>query len=291
MELIKDLYEDAAALFENITLPESELNEEIEDAVYRRWRLYAPVLEDTDEWESWFQEVCSENWPIAIALMNSAALIENPLHTMGLTTVTEGTDDLTDTLKVDRTREAADATSGYDNSTSESESSSTDTPGVVTTVTDQLGQTNTTTDTPGVTTTVKHSDTPQSAVTNLTDGYLSGVDQTSQSGFNTSAVVGSGTNTTTTTPTGSDTTEGSAEGSTARNYLDASSHNSTESEEHSGGTGREYGSTVTQTGFSGNQAQLLLEYRKTLSNIRRQVANLFHEAFLLVYLPFDESEE
>lgn len=247
MSLLKDYYATPTALFTGITLPTSDYNTDIESAIYGRWRLNELCMDDLTEWRIWFQFLCDERWPIAVKLMESAALIQDPIKTMNLSTGTTGSSSLTDTLRIDREGESADATSGYNNEESES------------------GSNSSSTDTPGVVSTVKTSDTPQSAVNPITNGYLSGVTETSQSGSDTSSA------------------ESSATGSNNRNYLDASSHNHNDSEQHSGGNSTEYGSTVTQEGFSGNQAQLLLEYRKTLTNIRRQVADLFSDAFSLIY--------
>ena len=263
MTILKDAYGTAASLFSGITLPESDYTTEIERLVYERWRLNELTDDDLDEWHRWFTEVTLENWDIADKLLTSASLITDPLKSFSTTTTTEGSDTLTDTLKIERDRESADATSGYNNTNTSGSSDGSQT----------AGQGSSTTTTPGKVTTYKESDTPQSSTTNINNGYLSKITQTSESGSEVNA----------TTTSGTDTQHSESESESKNNYLDASSHNANETEQHSGGTTKEDSHTTTASGYSVSQAELVMQYRETIRNIRRQVADLWSEAFVLVY--------
>lgn len=300
---LKEVYESSTALFTGITTPASDFTDEIKNLVYNRWRnndlINVDTTDDITEWREWFEFITLTAWDVADKLLTSAALITDPLKTFSRTSQTSGTNtgqtsttntgsgsttdsssssgsvtldkdttsstsgSLTDTLKVETDGESADATSGYNNTNAEG----------------STGQT------------VKESDTPQSAVANLTAGYLSKVTQT----------------------------EGTAESETASNYLDASSHNKSETVQHSGGQSTtETGSgtedstttdsrttsgtststdtrtiagtesfadshTTTESGYMVSQAELVKQYRETITNVRREVADLWHECFDLWY--------
>ena len=216
---LKEAYNSASALFTGITPPTSEYTEEIEQLVYSRWRnndlINVETEDDLTEWHEWFEFITLTAWDIADKLLTSADLITDPLKTYSRSSTSNGTNNgqtsstntgsgsttdssstsgtvtldkdttttgsgsLTDTLKVETDGESADATSGYNNSNTEGTTAQT----------------------------VKESDTPQSAVANLTAGYLSKVTQT----------------------------DGTSTGESASNYLDASSHNKSETVQHSGG--------------------------------------------------------
>ena len=264
--LLKDAYSTAASLFSGITLPASDYTEEIEHLVYERWRLNELVEEDLDEWHRFFEFVTLENWDVADKLLTSASLITDPLKSFSTTSTTEGSNNTTDTLKIQHDRESADATSGYNNSNATGSTDGTQT----------AGQDSSSTTTPARVTTVKESDTPQSSATNINNGYLSKISQTAESGTETSA----------TTTSGTDTQHAENASETKSNYLDASSHNASETEQHSGGTESEDSHTTTASGYQVSQAELVMQYRETIRNIKRQVADLWSDAFILFYDPW-----
>lgn len=260
---LKEAYNSASALFTGITPPTSEYTEEIEQLVYSRWRnndlVNVETEDDLAEWREWFEFITLTAWDVADKLLTSADLITDPLKTYSRTSTTSGTNtgttsetntgsgsetdsktgSVTDTLKIETDGESADATSGYNNSNLDN--------------------------------TTKESDTPQSAVSNLTDGYLSKVTK--------------------------------ADSENASNYLDASSHNKSETVQHSGGQSTTESGTVTtsdsrtrsgsesyadshtttESGYTVSQADLVKQYRETITNIRREVADLWHECFNLWY--------
>lgn len=265
MATLKEWYSTSNALFTAVPAPATDHADVIKSLIYKRWAPYDCCLEDQDAWESWFDYLIEENWDRAEKLLESADLITDPLKDFSRTQTTTGTITDNDTLKIEHDEERADARSGYNNTNSESstESDSSATAGISTTVQE----------TPGKITTVKVSDTPQSATTNLTDGYLSGVTQTSESG----------TASTVTTPTGSDTghEEGAAAGETRSNYLDAESMNATKTEQHSGSLEKVHNLTIKDEGYNQAQAELVLKYRDTLTAIKKEVAELFKDAFIL----------
>ena len=265
MKLI-EAYANATALFTGITLPEAEHTEQIKSLIFGRWAPYDLCMDDKDEWHAWFQYLCTQNWTLADRILASADLIEDPLKTFHKQTVTDGEVQTTDTLKIEDDVEGASATSGYNNTNSKTtdEANGTQTAGIHTT----------TVENPGKTTTTKVSDTPQSAVSNLTSGYLSNVTQVSEAG----------SNTTTVTPTGTDSNHAESEtnGESRSNYLDANSNNSHKTSQHSGGVKTEDDTTVTEDGFNGNLSELLKTYRETLENMNRKVADMWNEAFVLV---------
>ena len=253
MATLKETYSNSTALFTACPPPASPNLATIESLIWGRWAPYELCIEDKDTWEEWFKYLIVENWGRAEALFQSADLIDEPLKSFWRSTDTTGTITDTDTIRIQNNSEEAHATSGYNNSNNEA----TSTPGVVTTVNES----------PGKTTITKTSDTPQSAVTNLTDGYLSNVSRTDESG----------SSSTTTTPSGSD----SSEAETRSNYLDATSMNREDVSQHSGSIEKSHNLNVSEEGSNVSQAELVLKYRETLANIRREVADLFKDAFVL----------
>lgn len=253
MATLKETYSNATALFTACPPPATPNISTIESLIWGRWAPYELCIDDQDAWEEWFKYLIVENWGRAEALFKSAELIDEPLKSFWKSTDTTGTITDTDTIRIENNREEAHATSGYNNSNNEASS----TPGVVTTEAV----------TPGKITVTKTSDTPQSAVSNLTDGYMSGVQRTEESGSESR----------TTTPTGHD--ESQAE--TRSNYLDATSSNSSDTSQHSGSIEKSHNLNVSEEGSNVSQAELVLKYRETLANIRREVADLFKDAFVL----------
>lgn len=228
---LKDAYASATALFTGITLPASEYNEEIKSLVYARWKYNLLCLEDKTLWHEYFKFKTNEVWDMAVKLMKSAGLITDPLRDYYKKTDRDGSNDKTDSLQIITDRESADATSGYNN-------------------TDTIGSGSS-----GELT--KNSDTPQSRVSNLTDGYLSSVSKTEG--------------------------ESSSTGETGSNYLDASSHNSKDTVQHSGGDSTEYEEHITEQGYNETQAELVLKYREAIANVKDQVTALWAECFDLFY--------
>lgn len=237
MAKLKEWYNNSTALFTACPAPATDHAADIKSLIYNRWRPYECSIEDQDDWEAWFKYLIEENWARAEQLYSSIDMIEDPTKNFSKTVTTTGT--ITDT------EEAATATSGYNNSNTEGSTTA--------------GITSTTEFSPASSSTVKHSDTPQSAVANLTDGYLSDVTIT----------TGSGKDTTTVTPSGTDTSAGE----TRSNYLDANSSNRENVKDHD--------LTVTEEGYTEAQAELILKYRETLGNIKREVADMFKDAFVL----------
>ena len=253
MDTLKETYSNATALFTACPAPVTDHAADIKSLIWGRWFPYELCLEDKDDWETWFKYLIEENWDRAEKLYSSIDLVTDPTKSFSKTTTTTGTITDTDTLKIEDSEEEAHATSGYNNGNTEG--------------TTTAGITSTTEFSPASRTTVKHSDTPQSAVANITDGYLSDVTIT----------TGSGKDTTVVTPTGTDTSTGE----TRSNYLDATSRNASKTSQHSGGNEREHDLTVEENGYTEAQAELVLKYRETLGNIKREVADMFKDAFVL----------
>lgn len=253
MAILKEWYNNQTALFTACPAPATDHASSIKSLIWGRWFLYDTSLEDKDDWETWFKYLIEENWDRAEKLLDSADLLTDPGKSFYRKKTTTGTITDTDTLKIELDSEEAHATSGYNNANNEA----TSTPGVVTTVQES----------PGKTTITKSSDTPQSAVSNLTDGYMSAVSRTDESG----------SSSTVTTPTGSD----SSEAQTRSNYLDATSANRKDTTQHSGSIEKAHDLTEEEEGYTEAQAELILKYRETLSNIKREVADMFKDAFVL----------
>lgn len=234
MATLKELYSNSTALFTACPPPAgSEHAADIEKLIWGRWFPYETSLEDQDDWEEWFKYLIEENWDRAEALFNSLSMVTDPTKSFSKTTTTEGTITDTDTLRVEDSEEEAHATSGYNNGNTAAHSE---------------GSGNGT---------QKFSDTPQSAVANLTDGYLTNV---------------------TKNETGDET---DSTGESRSNYLDAMSRNASKTSQHSGGNERAHDLTVTENGYNEAQAELVIKYRETLSNIKREIADLFKDAFVL----------
>lgn len=231
---LKDAYASANALFTGITLPSSSYNDEIKYLVYARWKYNLLCMEDKTLWHEFFELKTREVWDVAVKLMKSADLITDPLRDFYKHRESSGNDTRTDTLKIVTDRESADATSGYNN-------------------TDTIGS-----GTSGEL--VKNSDTPQSKVSNLTDGYLSSVSKSEG--------------------------ESSSTGETGSNYLDASSHNSKDTVQHSGGDSTDHSDNSDEYGYNETQAELVLKYREAIANVKDQVTALWAECFDLFYEAF-----
>ena len=253
MAKLKEWYNNSTALFTACTAPDTEHAADIKSLIYNRWRPYECSIEDQDDWEAWFSYLIEENWARAEQLYSSIDMVEDPTKNFSKTVTTTGTITDTDSLRIEDNEEEANATSGYNNSNTEG--------------TTTAGITSTTTFNPASSSTVKHSDTPQSAVANLTDGYLSDVTIT----------TGSGSDTTTVTPSGTDTSTGES----LNNYLDARSRNASKTSQHSGSIEKSHNMLVTEEGYTEAQAELILKYRETLGNIKREVADMFKDAFVL----------
>lgn len=253
MATLKEWYSNSTALFTVCPAPATDHAADIKKLIWGRWFPYTCSLEDQDDWEEWFKYLIEENWDRAEQLYSSIDLVTDPTKSFSKTVTTTGTITDTDTLRIEDNEEEANATSGYNNSNTEGSTTA--------------GITSTTEFSPASSSTVKHSDTPQSAVSNLTDGYLSDVTIT----------TGSGKDTTTVTPSGTDTSIGES----LNNYLDARSRNATKSSQHSGSIEKAHDMTVTEEGYTEAQAELVLKYRETLGNIKREVADMFKDAFVL----------
>lgn len=150
--VLKDAYASSTALFLGVTLPSSSYNDEIKYLVYNRWKYNLLIMEDKDLWHDFFEFKTREVWDMAVKLMKSAELIVDPSKQWYKKSDKNGSNTLTDTLQIVTDRESADATSGYNNTSTEGSG----TTGELT----------------------KHSDTPQSSVNNLTSGYLSDATKT-----------------------------------------------------------------------------------------------------------------
>lgn len=101
-------------------------------------------------------------------------------------------------------------------------------------------------------------DTPQGRINNLNDGYLTSANITG-------ANAGS---------------DGTGKVKNDRSYLDANSANGNANTDKQNGSD----SNETRVGFEGaNQAEILKNYRETLTNIKRQITDLWAEAFIRIF--------
>lgn len=253
----------ASSLFD-FEYPYGSSKATIESMIYNHFASYRLSRLDKTKWKTlYFAPRMNEIMPKFNKLYASADLIISPLQNMNWTeghsySDTIGRDDvltnnLSEVINASSDTSATNATSGYTNGNSSSTESSTS------------DNTN------------KYSDTPQGAVANLEDGYLSNV------------------------TINEDTKTSSMGGSTNSSYVDSNSATgASESESTKTNTGtatrdidetRSGSRTITHTGlFNGSPAKLMEEYRRTIIDINSMLLNELASMFLQVY-DWDEDDE
>lgn len=241
----------------------------VENMIYNHFASYRLCRLDKTKWKTlYFAPRMNEIMPKYIKLYASADLITQPLRNVDLTITRDldesksdsGTIDGTTTNNLTENVQSTNANSGYTNGNSSTTESNTGD-----TAKAHLN---------------KFSDTPQGAVTNLTNGYLTNVTQDED--------------------TDQITSTGATEGSTNSSYVDST--NATNEKTNTGTVTRDVDTTstgsrgldetVTQVGINTRYSagKLLEEYRNTIININTMLIKELADLFMQVY-DWDEDEE
>lgn len=263
---VEEAFEDYSDMFDfDYPKLESSQADEIEEMVYNHFKSYQLCVKSPTKWaQYYFAPRLNEIMPMFNKLYESADLIVEPLTNRNYTIEksfsetenTSGSKDSTSAI------EKADATSGYNNSNFSNTTGETVNVESSESIEGSNGNTQ------------KFSDTPQGAVTNLTNGYLTNV------------TLNDGTNEETTTGSNSSEKEGSETGENRENFLTANSgsSNKTDNETTSKENTIENESTETIVGYDNTDVSKLLEdYRKTIIDINTKLLEALADMFLQVY--------
>lgn len=241
----------------------------VESMIYNHFASYRLCRRDKSKWKTlYFAPRMNEIMPKFVKLYASADMIIQPLQNVNLQTTRDlnetkqdsGTADSTTTNNLEQNVQTTNANSGYTNgNSSTTESNTGDT---------SKAHLN------------KYSDTPQGAVTNLSNGYLTNVTQDED--------------------TDQITNTGSTEGSTNSSYVDST--NATNKQTDTGTVtremdttnsgSREVDETVSLVGMNTRYSagKLMEEYRNTIIDINTMLINELTDMFMQVY-SWDEDEE
>ena len=262
---LQEAFSAQAELFDGLDYDRGEDEETIEKVIYEHYRTYQICAKSPLKWKQYFfYPRLLEIMPKFNKLYATADLIIAPLTNRNYTITKEFTETESTTGTKDSTSavEKADATSGYNNSNFSRTNGET--------VNVETGETSEGTNS----NTKKFSDTPQGAVTNLSNGYLTNV--TLDNGGNEETVSG----TSATEKAGTETNEN------RENFLTANSGNSnrTDNESTSKENEIEHSATETIVGYDNTDvSKLLADYRNTIININEMLINEIADLFLQVY--------
>ena len=276
-------------LFDGLDYDKGDNEEVIEKVIYEHFRTYQISSKSPVKWKNlFFYPRLLEIMPMFNKLYASADLIVEPLtnrnytisKTFSETESTSGSKDATSEI------EKADATSGYNNSNFSNSKDYYDTENKSNSTSETIGVDTSETVSGTNSNTKKFSDTPQGAVANLTDGYLTNV--TLDSASNSEGTTGSSDTESSKSETAENTSssESSETGENRENFLTANSGNSskTDTETTSKENSISNSSEETIIGYDNTDvAKLLADYRDTIININQKLIEAIADLFIQVY--------
>lgn len=263
--------------------------EEIESIIYNHYLSYQICVKSPVKWKRYYLAPrMNEIMRKYNKLYETADMIVEPLTNRNYTITKEFTETENTTGSKDSTSEIekADATSGYNNSNFTNTKESSDSENRSNTASETIGVETSETVTGSNSNSKKFSDTPQGAVTNLTNGYLTNV--TLDDGSNSESTSGSSDTSNSKSESGETTSSSEATdtGENRENFLTANSgsSNKTDSETTSKENSISHESFEEIKGYDNMDAAKLLEdYRRTIIDINTMLINDLADLFMQVY--------